>query len=68
MEHQRSVKILVADDDRGDALLIQRYLSDSEAMNFDVTTVDNYRDALYAINQGDFDAALVDYRLSHRYR
>lgn len=63
MEHQRSVKILVADDDRGDALLIQRYLSDSEAMNFDVTTVDNYRDALYAINQGDFDAALVDYRL-----
>mgnify|MGYP003676395590 CR=1 FL=1 len=63
MEHQRSVKILVADDDRGDALLIQRYLSDSEAMNFDVTTVDNYRDALCAINQGDFDAALVDYRL-----
>lgn len=63
MEHQRSVKILVADDDRGDALLIQRYLSDSEAMNFDVTTVDNYRDALLALNQGHFDAALIDYRL-----
>ncbi len=63
MEHQRSVKILVADDDRGDALLIQRYLSDSATMNFDVTTVDNYRDALFALNQSHFDAALVDYRL-----
>ncbi len=63
MEHQRSVKILVADDDRGDALLIQRYLSDSAVMNFDVTTVDNYRDALLALNQGHFDAALIDYRL-----
>lgn len=63
MEHQRSVKILVADDDRGDALLIQRYLSDSATMNFDVTTVDNYRDALLALNQGHFDAALIDYRL-----
>jgi len=63
MAHDPPVRILVADDDPGDLLLIRRYLCDSTVMHFDVTTVDNYRDALNAIRQDNFDAALIDYRL-----
>tara|TARA_R110002110_G_scaffold54129_10_gene155580 strand:- start:309 stop:1478 length:1170 start_codon:yes stop_codon:yes gene_type:complete len=63
MGYGNSVRILIVDDDRGDTLLIQRYLSDSAAMDYDVTTTDNYRDALDALKQDKFDAALVDYRL-----
>ncbi|MEQ9198577.1 MAG: hybrid sensor histidine kinase/response regulator, partial [Rhodospirillales bacterium] len=63
MINDASVKILVVDDDHGDVLLMERYLAASIMLKYEVTSVSNYGDAVTALEQNNYDAALVDYHL-----
>ncbi|MBI3800370.1 MAG: response regulator, partial [Deltaproteobacteria bacterium] len=57
------VKVLLVDDDEDDAVLIRDWLADIEMAAFAVTWVQTYQTAVEAIESGQHDVYLVDYRL-----
>lgn len=57
---QRSLRVLVIEDDDGDALLVERALSRSE---FRTVRADNRQSALELLAEGGIDAALLDLSL-----
>ena len=54
------IRVLVADDDRDQRVLIERILSDAEGVEHVVTKVPDGRSALGALREKVFDVALLD--------
>jgi signal transduction histidine kinase len=59
----RQVKVLLVDDDEDDAVLIRDWLGEIETASFEVDWVQTYQAAVEAIESGQHDVYLVDYRL-----
>jgi two-component system, sensor histidine kinase and response regulator len=57
------VRVLLIEDDRSDALLVAKALTDSRAANFEVRAVTCLADGLAALKEGPFDVVLVDLSL-----
>jgi diguanylate cyclase (GGDEF)-like protein len=58
----RTLNILLADDDSGDRRQIKRALSQSE-IAFDIVEVDSIGAAVAACDEREFDCTIVDYRM-----
>lgn len=59
----QQVKVLLVDDDEDDAVLIRDWLGEIETASFEVAWVQTYQGALEAIERGQHEVYLVDYRL-----
>ena len=59
----QQVKVLLVDDDEDDAVLIRDWLAEIETASFAVDWAQTYQAALEAIESGQHDVYLVDYRL-----
>ena len=59
----QQVKVLLIDDDEDDAVLIRDWLGEIETASFAVAWVQTYQAAVEAIESGQHDVYLVDYRL-----
>ena len=59
----QQVKVLLVDDDEDDAVLIRDWLGEIETASFAVAWVETYQAAVEAIESGQHDVYLVDYRL-----
>lgn len=62
MSEQR-FKVLLVEDNPGDARLIQESLADSRNEPFDLETADRLSSALHRLSRGDIDAVLLDLAL-----
>ena len=63
MMTDQQVKVLLVDDDEDDAVLIRDWLGEIETASFAVAWVQTYQAAVEAIESGQHDVYLVDYRL-----
>jgi signal transduction histidine kinase len=59
----QQVKVLLVDDDEDDAVLIRDWLGEIETASFAVAWVQTYQAAVEAIESGQHDVYLLDYRL-----
>src|SRR5262249_18538005 len=59
----QQVKVLLVDDDEDDAVLIRDWLGEIKTASFAVAWVQTYQAAVEAIESGQHDVYLVDYRL-----
>lgn len=57
------IKILLIDDDEDDFILIRDILTGVERVHFTVDWVSNFKRAINALNHGDHDVCMLDYRL-----
>ena len=57
------LKLLLVEDNPGDARLLQETLHDVESLNFDIYTVDNLASAIETLGLEDFDIVLLDLSL-----
>jgi len=62
----QQVKVLLVDDDEDDAVLIRDWLAEIETASFEVDWVQTYQAAVEAIESGQHEVYLVDYRLGER--
>jgi diguanylate cyclase (GGDEF)-like protein/PAS domain S-box-containing protein len=60
---EKSVRILLIEDDEDDYFLTCDLLKEVSGTNYEVTWISQYRDALEEICSGRYDICLVDYRL-----
>ncbi len=58
--YQELIKILLVEDNPGDAFLIQESLREGHLMQFKVTQVEQLQEAFLALNHQDFDIILLD--------
>src|SRR5262245_7707868 len=59
----QQVKVLLVDDDEDDAVLIRDWLAEIETASFEVDWVQTYQAAVEAIESGQYEVYLIDYRL-----
>ena len=59
----RLVNVLFIEDNPGDALLIQMQLSNTPKIQYKVTHVDRFTNALTCLRKNDFDVVLLDLNL-----
>ncbi|MBC8153137.1 MAG: PAS domain S-box protein [Bacteroidetes bacterium] len=57
------IRVLLVEDDEDDYVLTRTLVSSRENNNIRLDWVDNYSDAVVAIQQNNYDVYLVDYRL-----
>jgi two-component system CheB/CheR fusion protein len=57
------IRILLAEDDEDDFIIMSDLLSRIEGQKYDLYWVESYDDALAAIDVSDFDVCFLDYRL-----
>jgi sigma-B regulation protein RsbU (phosphoserine phosphatase) len=62
-EAVRSIHVLLIEDNRGDARLIQEYLAEVEGLSFELHTVERFGDGLDRLLQGGIDVVLLDLNL-----
>jgi PAS domain S-box-containing protein len=60
---QEKIRVLLVEDDEDDYVLTRTLVSSQENANIRLDWIDNYADALEAIQRNEFDVYLVDYRL-----
>lgn len=53
--YQDLIKILLIEDNPGDAFLIQESLTNRKTMNFEVTQVERLQDALICLEKEEFN-------------
>lgn len=64
MRGQKKLNVLLVEDSKSDAILVQRALCDaSPGLDYDFTTVPRLVDALYLLDSQHFDIALLDLNL-----
>ncbi len=63
---QEKIRVLLVEDDEDDYVLTRTLVSSPENATIRLDWIDNYADALKAIQRGEFDVYLVDYRLGER--
>ena len=61
--NERKLRILVVDDDEDDYVIARDLLSDIPGIGFDVDWVPSYDQGLEALQRGEHDLYLLDYRL-----
>lgn len=59
----KTLKLLLVEDNPGDARLLQETLNDVESLRFDIYTVDNLAAAIETLGLEDFDIVLLDLSL-----
>lgn len=60
---KETIKVLLIEDNPGDARLIREMLSKSNVSKYLVTHCESIKDALYNMNRGNFDVILLDLNL-----
>ena len=60
---ERNVRVLLVEDNPGDARLIQEFLSDTKVTSFQVEVVERLSDSLEALSGRRFDVVLLDLSL-----
>jgi len=60
---ERNVRVLLVEDNPGDARLIQEFLSDAEVTSFQIEVVKRLSDSLEALSGRRFDVVLLDLSL-----
>lgn len=60
---QEKIRVLLVEDDEDDYVLTRTLVSSQENANIRLDWIDNYADAVEAIQRKEFDVYLVDYRL-----
>ena len=60
MEHSEIIKVLLIEDNIGDAELIEEMLNDVEFKNFNLTNVETLEEGLNYLKSGNFDILLLD--------
>jgi diguanylate cyclase (GGDEF)-like protein/PAS domain S-box-containing protein len=60
---QRTIRVLLVEDDEDDYVLTRELLADSRRSHFELEWVSNFDDALHEICSAHHDLYLVDYRL-----
>lgn len=63
LQKEGLVRVLLIEDDEDDYVLTRTLVSSQENSNIRLDWVDNYADAVAAIQQNNYDVYLVDYRL-----
>jgi len=63
---QEKIRVLLVEDDEDDYVLTRTLVSSQENANIRLDWIDNYADAVEAIQRKEFDVYLVDYRLGER--
>lgn len=63
MLRQDRIRVLMVEDDEDDYVLTRSLVSSKENANISLEWIDNYSDAIVAIQRNEFDVYLVDYRL-----
>ena len=58
-----SMKVLLVEDDEDDFIIARELLSEIPNKKFEVTWINEYDDAVFAMISGHFDIILLDYRL-----
>ncbi len=61
-----SIKVLLVDDDEDDYLITRDLISQIREHRYDLEWINNYNDALAAVERGEHDICLLDYRLGER--
>lgn len=60
---EKLIRILIVEDNPGDARLIQEFLKDAKAVQFDTVHVERLADAIGKLDDEHFDVPLLDLRL-----
>jgi PAS domain S-box-containing protein len=63
MLENKTIKILLIEDDEDDFLITRDVLSEIKGTNYEIEWIDTFDRAIHMINSEDFDLFLVDYRL-----
>lgn len=63
---QEKIRVLLVEDDEDDYVLTRTLVSSQDNVNIRLDWIDNYDDALKAIQRREYDVYLVDYRLGER--
>ena len=63
MMEARTIKILLIEDNSGDARLIQELLRESQNTNFQIQVYETFKDGMQGLLDGDFDIVLLDLTL-----
>lgn len=63
---ERTIKILLVEDDEDDYILARDLLSDIQRLRFELDWVCTYDEALATISRTEYDIFLVDYRLGEQ--
>lgn len=63
MLRQEKIRVLMVEDDEDDFVLTRGLVATRENANIQLDWIDNYSDALAAIQRNEYDVYLVDYRL-----
>ncbi len=59
----KSISLLLVEDNPGDARLLKENLADAETARFEITCVDNLDDAIRNLSEGHFEIVLLDLSL-----
>lgn len=60
---KETIRILLIDDDEEDFLIVQDILSEARRFHYDIAYIDDYKQAKASLQQKNYDAVLLDYRL-----
>lgn len=64
-QHRESIRVLLIDDDGGDAAMIKTLMANSKQLDFSLVTCRSVEEGRNAIEQSEFDVALIDYWLGY---
>ena len=57
------IKVLFIDDDHDDFVIVEKYLSKIQRVDFNIERASSYEEALEKMNNGNYDVYLLDYAL-----
>jgi signal transduction histidine kinase len=63
---QNPIRLLLVEDDEDDYILVKKFLSEGSSLKYTLDWVDTYEEGLSALNQGNHEVCLLDYRLGGR--
>lgn len=63
---QNPIRLLLVEDDEDDYILVKKFLSEGSFLKYTLDWVDTYEEGLSALNQGNHEVCLLDYRLGGR--
>ena len=66
MVPQKSVRVLMVDDDEDDFILTRKLLEEIEGTKYELHWISNFEAAFANLNSGDYDIILVDYYFGAR--
>jgi PAS domain S-box-containing protein len=63
---EKSIRLLLVEDDEDDYILTEELLQQADGVHFDLTWANSYAQGITQLKRDGFDAALIDYRLGEK--